>query len=96
MQAVIKEDCYGKSLYSCTNGIFFKQGDIVKVIFKRGPSSYVQVCDGRRFYVENSFLMFATDTYPTKDQSSPFANTDDEKDNEPATTSKIKSDGGLS
>ena len=63
MRSVIKDDCYGNSIYSYTNGMFFKRGDIVKVISKREPSSDVQVFDGRRFYVENCDLEFETGTY---------------------------------
>lgn len=99
MLSIIKEDCYGSSIYSYTNGIFFSKGDIVKVIYKKHDFYEVEAMDGRRFYVENSFL--DTSFLDIGDGSASvteplitLANIANEKDIGSATTSKIDGSNG--
>ena len=96
MRAVIKEDCYGSSIYSYTNGIFFSKEDIVKVISKKHDFYEVEVRDGRRFYVKNSFLDIGDGSDSVTEPLITLANIANEKDTVHTSTSKIKSDGGSS
>ena len=34
MRSVIKDDCYGNSIYSYTNGMFFKRGTLLRLFLK--------------------------------------------------------------